>query len=352
MKKLQLNDKLTVVSLSSGALGEPFCAHQYALGIKRIKKLGLRPNFSNSCLKGIDFIKNNPNERAKDLIESFLDTDTKIILSAIGGDDTYKTIGYILDNQNHINAIKNNPKIFLGYSDSSINHLMLNKIGITSYYGLSFLTCIAELDAKMLDYSLKSFNNLFTDKDWIYQPSNVWYEERTNFSPTELNTSRIMHQEQNGWIKIQGDDYLEGYLYGGCIESLYELVSGSRYLEKKQVNLKYQLLDNIALKENKIIFLETSESKSNPDYLKLMLIALKEQGLFNNASGIIIGKPQNEVYFDEYIKIYQEVFCDSNLTIYYNFNFGHSYPKMILPYGNKAFIDIKKQEMIIKNNLK
>jgi len=31
-----------------------------------------------------------------------------------------------------------NPKIYIGFSESTNNHLMLNKLGLMTYYGLNF----------------------------------------------------------------------------------------------------------------------------------------------------------------------------------------------------------------------
>ncbi|AWX69570.1 hypothetical protein DP065_02285 [[Mycoplasma] anseris] len=69
--KINFNDKVAIVSLSSGLLGEPFCQHQITLGIKRLKEMHLNPVFSPNALAGVNFIANHPEQRAKDLIWPF-----------------------------------------------------------------------------------------------------------------------------------------------------------------------------------------------------------------------------------------------------------------------------------------
>ena len=61
-KPIQLNrgDKVAIVSLSSGILGEQEVNHQLELGIKRLNELGLEPVFMVHTLKGLDYIKKNP----------------------------------------------------------------------------------------------------------------------------------------------------------------------------------------------------------------------------------------------------------------------------------------------------
>ena len=46
--------------------------------------------------------------------------------------------------------------------------------------------------------------------------------------------------------------------------------------------------------------------------------------LYTTANGIIIGKPQDETYYEEYKKIYKKLFKSYDLSIAYNFNFGHT----------------------------
>ena len=152
MIQLNRGDKVAIVSLSAGILGEDFCSHQLKKGVDRLNEFGLEVVFMPNALKGIDFIRDNPAKRAEDLINAFQANSIKGIICAIGGEDTFKLAPYILTEENQT-IIRKNPEFFMGYSDTTINHLMLNKLGLYSFYGLSFLTCFAELGNRMLDYS-------------------------------------------------------------------------------------------------------------------------------------------------------------------------------------------------------
>ena len=83
--------KIGIVSLSSGVLGESFIKHELKIGLERLNKYGIEVEFLPNTLKGMDFIKEHPESRAKDLIEAFKDDSIDMILCAIGGVDTYKT---------------------------------------------------------------------------------------------------------------------------------------------------------------------------------------------------------------------------------------------------------------------
>ena len=126
-----------IISLSSGIIGEDFVKHEVDLGVQRLKDLGLNPIFLPHSLKGLDFIKEHPEARAEDLIQAFSDDSIDMILCAIGGNDTYRLLPYLFENDQLQKVIKQ--KIFLGFSDTTMNHLMLHKLGIKTFYGQSFL---------------------------------------------------------------------------------------------------------------------------------------------------------------------------------------------------------------------
>lgn len=59
-KKLRKGDKVAIVSLSSGMLGEAFCSHNIEIGVKRLREYGLETSFMPNSLKGIEYLKANP----------------------------------------------------------------------------------------------------------------------------------------------------------------------------------------------------------------------------------------------------------------------------------------------------
>lgn len=340
MIQLHKGDTVAIVSLSSGLLGEESAAHQLDLGRKRLESLGLQVQLMPNTLKGINYLQSHPEKRAEDLLTALKDPDIKGIICAIGGDDTYRLTPYLMTPENQ-KVIRENPKFFMGYSDTTINHLLLYQLGLHPFYGLSYITCFAELGEKMLPYSQKAFQHIFTDQPFVYESSPVWYEERSNFSKTEVGIPRVKHPETRGYELIQGVPQFSGHLLGGCVESLYELISGSRYKDEKNINDQYQIMPNFDQWDGAILFLETSEEKSSPDHLRKMLQSFKRQGIFGQVNGIMVGKPQDEIYYEEYKSVYREI-VPNNVPILYNLNFGHAYPKMLLQYGANAKVDAKK----------
>lgn len=355
MKKPKLlvkGDKVAVVSMSSGILGEDFAKHELDLGLKRIKEFGLIPVVMPNALKGIEYLKNHPEARAQDLKDAFYDTSIKGIICAIGGDDTYKTLPYLLDDNDFINAVQNNPKLFTGFSDTTINHLMFYKLGIGTFYGPNFLCDLAELDKEMLPYTRKAFLKYFEhhNEDCI-ESSNVWYEERTDYSIDAIGTSRVEHLEEKGYEVLQGEGKFNGRLLGGCLESFYDILTNTRYDDEKAICEKYGLFPRLNEWKNKILFLETCEEKPKPEEVEKELLTLKNTGIFDVISGIIVGKPQDEQYYEAYKEIYCKVIEDKDLPIMYNVNFGHAQPRCIIPYGIETEVDLDKKIIMLKESI-
>lgn len=348
---LKTGDKVAIVSLSSGILGEESCAHQLELGKKRLNELGLEPVFMTNTLKGTNYLRNHPEARAQDLKEAFQDTTIKGIITAIGGDDTYRLLPYLLEDEEFIHNVKENPKLFTGFSDTTINHLMFYKLGMVSFYGPSFITDIAELANGLLPYTKETLlGYLEGHGQQEIRSSPFWYEERSDFSKQALGKNRTKQDEEHGYEILQGTGVVSGPLLGGCLESIYDILIGERYPDEADICKKYQLFPSLNEWKGKILFLETSEEKPAPDAVKRYLETLKQMGIFSVINGLIIGKPQDEVYYEEYKEIYLKVIEDNTLPILYNVNFGHAYPRCALPYGIKATVNLDEKTILLEES--
>ena len=347
-KKLKKGDKVAIVSLSSGILGENFIKHELEIGIKRLKEFGLVPVIMPNALKGIEYLKNNPEKRAEDLKQAFMDDNIKMIITAIGGDDTYRTIPYLMEDFEFINAVKNNPKIFTGFSDTTINHLMFSRLGLQTFYGPAFLTDLCELDTEMLPYTKEYFNLFFENsKNIEIKSSPIWYLDRKDYSEKSIGVPRISMKETHGYELLNGHGVKKGKLFGGYIDSIYDLLTGERYGDENKIAIKYNLIPTSEEFNDKILFLETSEEKMLPEKLEKFLNELKSRKILSSVQGILVGKPICEAYYKEYKEVYKNIFKDLDTPILYNVNFGHSYPRCIIPYGALTEVDFDNKKIVI-----
>lgn len=326
-----------VVSLSAGTLGEDFVRHELELGVRRLKDYGVRVKFLPHALKGIDYVKAHPEQRAADLLEAFRDPEIDLILCAIGGDDTYRLLPYLFGENQLAKAACEKP--FLGFSDSTVNHFMLHKVGLPTFYGQAFLSDVCEMDKEMLPYTRRYFEELLrTGAIRQVEPSDVWYEGRTDYSPACLGTPLPAHPAE-GWKLLQGPPAFSGKILGGCLDTLYDFFDGERYADMPALCRKYGLFPDAADWQGRILLLETSEEQMSPEKFSRALGFLKEAGVFKAVSGVLFGRPMDNVYREEYHRRLAAAVDDPALPILADVSVGHALPRCILPFGVNARVD-------------
>ena len=67
--------------------------------------------------------------------------------------------------------------------------------------------------------------------------------------------------------------------------------------------------------------------------------------MFRAISGILVGKPIDGTYEEEYRRILVEEVDDPALPILWNLNVGHANPRCILPLGVPAHVDAQAQRI-------
>lgn len=330
-----------VVSLSAGTLGEDFVRHELELGVRRLEHYGLKVRFLPHALKGIDYLKAHPEARASDLLEAFRDPEIDLILCAIGGDDTYRLLPYLFDEGRLEKAACRKP--FLGFSDSTVNHFMLHKVGLPTFYGQAFLSDVCEMDKEMLPYTRRYFEELLrTGTIRQVEPSEVWYEGRTDYSPACLGTPLPAHPAE-GWKLLQGPPVFSGKILGGCLDTIHDFFDGERYADMPALCQKYGLFPGAADWQGRILLLETSEEQMSPEKFSRALGFLKQAGVFKAVSGILFGRPMDNVHREEYHRRLAAAVEDPSLPILADVSVGHALPRCILPFGVNARVDAQAQ---------
>lgn len=331
---LKRGDKVAIVSLSRGMLGEERFIHKYYLAKERLEKeYGLRVVAMPNALKGIDYLYRNPEARAQDLMDAFCDSEIKAIFNAIGGDDTIRLLPYI-----DFEVIKNNPKIFTGFSDTTTNHFMMYKAGLVSYYGLSVMNNWAEY-VEINEYTKHAIDKtLFQPVDTMDIPCSSYYslEEDKIWWNEENVTQRTPRYPNSGYELLQGKGIVTGQLLGGCIDVFMQLYGT-------------ELWPTVDEWKDKILLIETSECDMSEDVLCWLLRNLQAQGVLHVLKGIVVGKPATRGKYESYKKVYTQVVRDEanlpDLPILYNVNVGHAYPIGVFPLGLTYEIDCEKKTL-------
>lgn len=332
-KRLKKGDKIAIVSLSWGGLGDENFIHKYRIAKDRLENdFGLEVVCMPHALRGSDFVSEHPELRAKDFIDALQDKTISAVFCAIGGDDTIRLLPYI-----DFDIIKNNPKIFMGYSDSTINHFMMFKAGVISFYGPSIMCEFGEY-VKMFDYTKRAVEDILFGKwdEYLLEPSEEWTDDYIPWHENNINTPHVMKKDEHGYEIINGTGKAKGRLLGGCID-VFMMAIGT------------QIWPTLEEWRNAILFVETSEDKPSPDYVKWIFRNLAAQGVLRIISGIIVGKPQGEQYYEEYKTVIKQVVVNeeklTKLPVFYNINFGHAKPICIIPYGIATELDCEKKSI-------
>lgn len=140
-------------------------------------------------------------------------------------------------------AVRRSPKLFTGFSDTTINHLMFYQLGLQTFYGPNFLSDLAELGPTMLPYTTKTWQRYFENpQQTSIISSPVWYDERTNFSESAQGTRRMTHTEMHHYEVLRGHGTISGTLLGGCLDSFYDLLTTTRYPDERQVAEQFRLI--------------------------------------------------------------------------------------------------------------
>lgn len=334
---------VAIVSLSSGMLGEDFARHELEIGVRRLEAYGLAVKFMPHALRGMEYVKAHPEARAADLLAAYRDPEVDMILCAIGGDDTYRLLPHLFEHDELKRAVSG--KVFLGFSDTTLNHFMLHKVGARSFYGQAFVPDICELDTEMLPYTRRYFEELIatgTVREIV--PSDTWYTSRASFGPDQVGMPNPAHANR-GFELLQGKPAFSGRILGGCIDSMYDMFNGEYDADMPALCRQYGLFPSAEDWRGRILLLETSEVKMPPEKYARALGYLKDAGVFDAVSGVLVGKPMDGVYDAEYRQCLRDVVADPELPIVCNLNVGHALPRCVVPFGVDAVVDVDRQRI-------
>ena len=336
-KKLNVGDKVATISLSWGGAGD--IPNRYIAGKKQLENVfGLKVVETKNALKSSDWIYRNPKARADDLMEALEDNTIKGIISNIGGEDSIRTLPFI-----DIEIIKRNPKIFIGFSDSTVTHFCFYKAGVTSFYGTSTLVGFAE-NGGMHQYQIDDIKRtLFSEMEVgkINPNINGWTSQRLEWNEPQNQTIKRRLEDSNGWRFLQGNGKVTGELLGGCLDVLEFLKDTDYWINPIEWT-------------NKIMFLETSEMKMKPDNFKWIIRNYAASGILKNINGLIVARPFDNLYWKEYDDILIQIINQeeglTDLPIITGMDFGHTCPTFTLPLGVKSEIDIENKTFSIIEN--
>jgi muramoyltetrapeptide carboxypeptidase LdcA involved in peptidoglycan recycling len=279
-----------------------------------------------------EFVASNPEARAEDLMAAFSDVSINGIVSAIGGDDAIRVLPYL-----DLDVIRNNPKIFLGYSDTTIIHMACTAAGLVSVYGPSIMAGFAE-NGGIMKYMEEGLRRTVFSADppgeWPENPDG-WTVEHLDWAEPANQAVRRHLRESSGRRWLQGGKAVEGQIVAGCIEVL-DWLRGTAWWPKL---------------ESAVLAIETSEEAPPPEYVARFLRSIAEMGELRNLKALLFGRPggsnlpieQHARYDEEILRIVRDEQGLSEMPVVTGMDFGHTDPMWTVPEGVRGRVDPERQ---------
>ena len=183
-----------------------------------------------------------PKERAEEFNQLLRDPSIKMIMSTIGGTNSNSLLPYI-----DYEAFKNQPKMVVGYSDTTAILLALYaKTNIPTFYGPALIPSFGEF-APLVDETYRYFEHYFCKPQTLYtiQKPNFWSDEMINW--LEFDRPKTLYK--NEWIGVH-EGIIEGRLIGGNNNTMYGFIGTPYFPEIKQGDI---LLIEDSLKDASIV---------------------------------------------------------------------------------------------------
>ncbi len=263
---------------------------------KLIEQAGYRVKYSKNFRANSTSFGASAKEKADDINEMFGDKEVKAIFAATGGENARITLDYL-----DYDLIKNNPKIFCGFSDATtLLNVIYNQTGLVTFQGASF----------------KSFTS--------WETLDGYNEVIKRLELGELELGR---KEE---YKVIKEGQAEGILIGGNSSLINDLVSG-----------KYSI-DFC----DKILCLEELGYETSPERMSSHFYNMKQNGIFEKLKGIWLGDYTHESGIAIEKVLMDVIGNEYNFPIIKSDNFGHIDRRIVIPVGTKARIDTTNEEKI------
>jgi len=283
-KPLKKGDKIALIA-PAGIV----CEQKIKQAVGKIRKMGLIPVLGKNVYEKHGYFAGTDDLRAGDFNRAFSDDRIKGVFCLRGGYGANR----ILDKINW-DAVKENPKVFVGYSDITALHIAINQIcGFVTYHGPMAATELLQAD----NTTLQSLGRSIFGKK---------------------NSFKLENPSDTQPVKQLVSGSFSGIITGGNLS----LITAS-------LGTKYEICT-----ANKILFIE---EVSEPVYkIDRMLTQLKNAGKLDEVTGVVLGQFSNVTSTKDSLtldQVLEEIFVPIGKPVICDFACGHQMPTMTIPLG-------------------
>lgn len=309
--KLKRGDKIMIVAPARGL--KLIGADCRLVAEQNLKALGLDVVYApHTTDENFDLLGSTSVEkRVEDLMQAFSDPSVKGVLTVIGGFNSNQLL-HALD----YDLIRQNPKIFMGFSDITALHAAIYaQTGLVTYYGPHY----SSLGMKNgCAYTLENMEKmLFGTGRMQLKPSQEWSDDLWF-----LDQDKREFISNEGWWQLS-EGKASGTIIGGNL-CTFALNLGTSFRPK--------------FEKTTILFLEDDEESTLVRFER-HLWALMNQPDFENVKGLVIGRFQkaSKVSRADLELILRPLI--GQMPIIANIDMGHTTPIATIPLGGKAILD-------------
>ena len=282
-----------------------------SLAKQRIEKRGYEVIISDSLFRRYGYLAGSDKQRASELMNFFIDPKIKAIFPGTGGYGSTRILEYL-----DFKIIRENPKIFIGFSDITAIHIAINQLsGLVTFHTPNPM------------YGLGSSSGLDTvagNYFWKFLETRQINKIPFDFSTDSEKTVVLKH------------GIAKGRLVGGNL-SLICSTMGSDFEIKTS---------------NKILFIE--DVGEAPYRIDRYLQELKLGRKLDSLSGVIIGRferrkhePLDKPGDFKMEQVLDQYFIKLDIPVIKNFSAGHIKRNISLPMGAMIEINTKMREIKI-----
>lgn len=259
-------------------------------------------------------------QRAQDINAAFADPDVDVIIAAIGGNHSAQTLAHL-----DFDLIRENPKIFQGYSDVTVLLWALAaKARMQTFHGPALIPELGEYP-EVLAYTDRWMQKAWTGEPITFEPAKEWTDEFLDWDE-KRDLERPRHLRRgDGWHCVRPGT-AEGPLIGGCLETIIWHINGT---------------DLWSIPDGALLFLETSEEAPSPAQVDAYLTTIERQGVFDAIGGLIFGRSYG--YNEDAEALLYSVLAartdKSGIPVITDVDIGHTDPMLTLPIGRMARVD-------------
>ncbi|WP_370289229.1 LD-carboxypeptidase [Nocardioides sp.] len=329
--KARPGDRIAVLSPSFAAPAISATLHEQAM--RRLREVtGLEPvEYPTTRQLGA-----SPAARAADLNAAFADPRVRAIIATVGGDDQITVIPHL-----DADAVRADPKPFLGTSDNTNLHQWLWSHGVASFYGGSTQVhlgpgpAVDDVHARSLRAALLDGGELeLTEPGESEDVGRPWDDPR---ALTEYG-DRAPTEE---WSWAGPARRVRGRSWGGCVEVLQWVLTAGRFPFGP---------DALA---GGVLLLETSEELMPAREVGWIVRSLGERGLLEAVDAVLLARPPvsnlevttaaptgrrlREEQRDTVVAVVERY--NPGAVVCGGVPFGHTRPQWIVPHGGPITVD-------------